>query len=89
MQMEGGRKGRKEGRREAGKEQRKEKLGEDLPNLRWPTTQPAPRRLGCNDFNLQSKCLVPLRVEGALDGFGLLLALTLGIRNQFQFHVRI
>lgn len=48
-----------------------------------------PLTLGCNNFNLQSECLVPLGVEGALDCFGLLFALTFGVRNEFQFHVGI
>lgn len=46
-------------------------------------------RAGRNNFNSQSECLIPLGVEGAFDGFGLLLALALGVRNQFQFHIRV
>ena len=34
------RKGEREGEKEAGMERRKDRLVEDLPNLRWPTTQP-------------------------------------------------
>lgn len=73
-----------EGERAGGKGGMKWKLGEALPDLRWPTT-----RAGHNNFNSQSECLIPLGVEGAFDGFGLLLALALGVRNQFQFHIRV
>ena len=34
------RKGGREGEKEAEKDGRKDRLVEDLPNLRWPTTQP-------------------------------------------------
>lgn len=85
----GGREGRREGGRERGKEGREQRLGEKLRDPRWPTIQPPPPMLSCKNFHLQSKRLIPLRVEGALDGFGLLLALTFGVRNQFQFHVGI
>ena len=83
---EEGRKGGREGGREGWKE-RQAGRGPSQPQVAHNPTLPP--TLGCNNFNLQSKCLVPLGVEGALDGLGLLLALTLGIRNQFQFHVRI
>lgn len=40
-------------------------------------------------FALQCKSLVPGGVEGTLDGFGFLLAFALGVRNQFELHVRV
>lgn len=83
---EEGRKGGREGGRDGGKERQAGKGPSQSQVAHNPTLPP---RLGCSNFNLQSKCLVPLRVEGALNGLGLLLALTLGIRNQFQFHIRI
>lgn len=81
MQMEAlGREGKEWGR----------KGRKEFSNLREPITQPPPPPIsGCRKVNLQSKCLVPLRVERALDGFGLLLALAFRVRNKFQFYVGI
>lgn len=82
MQMDGEEKEegeRREGRREGGgREGGKQELREGPPGLGPP-----------NDFHSQSEGLVPLGVQGALDGFGLLLALTFGVGNEFQLHVGI
>lgn len=39
--------------------------------------------------HLQREGLIPLRVQRGADGFGFLLAFILGIRDEFQLHVRI
>lgn len=72
------------GQREGGRGRREER-----PSPWWSTPQPLSLMLGHGDFHLQSEGFIPLRVEGALDGLGLLLALTFGIRDQFQFYVGI
>lgn len=61
------------------------KEGCPAPDDLYPLSPMLSRR----GLHLQSEGLVPLGVERALDGPGLLLALTFGIRNQFQLDVGI
>lgn len=48
------------------------------PGLRFPNTDV-----------LQGEAFIPDRIQATFDGLGLLLALTLGVWNQFEFDVGV